>query len=59
MAQSDIAGGRPQMTRLATFMDQNGDEYDWYAVLGRYARGTSDNPDYERILWEFEGVLDT
>ena len=60
MAQSDIAGFCVrQMTRLATFMDQNGDEqYDWYAVLGRYAPGgkTSDSPDYERILWEFEGV---
>lgn len=61
LSQSEIAGFCVrQMSRLASFMDRNGDDqFDWYAMLLRYPAASGerkiDNTELERVLWQFEG----
>lgn len=61
LRQSDIAGFCVrQMTRLATFMDQNGDEqYDWYAMLFRYATSQGEDNSERVLSGSSKALLDT
>lgn len=65
LSQSAIAGYCVrQMTRLALFMDKNGDtKYNWHSMLIRYDPADTtrhsvyrDNLQLERVLWDFEGL---